>query len=104
MLTPSPLPAVIVLFQTTETILKSNHSIKSSSKLPLSGVVEITNYCSFSHTIVGGITTKPATVTGVVSCIMQELDGCKKDLICHQALIGAKTQLMIVKWGMIAPS
>lgn len=30
--------------------------------------------------------------------------GWKKDLICHQALIGAKTQLMIVKWGMIAPS
>lgn len=50
------------------------------------------------------ITTKSATVTGAMSCIMQELDGWKKDLICHQALIGAKTQLMIVKWGMIAPS
>lgn len=49
-------------------------------------------------------TTKSATETGATSCIMQELDGCEKDLIRHQALIGAKTQLMIVKWGMIAPS
>lgn len=48
--------------------------------------------------------TDSAAVTGAISCIMQELDGFKKNLICHQALIGAKTQLMIVKWGMIAPS
>lgn len=32
MLTPSPLPAVIVLFQTTETILKSNHKLQIALK------------------------------------------------------------------------
>lgn len=62
------------------------------------------NWSAQFYNIFSRITTKSAPVTGAMSYIMQELDVCKKDLICHQAVIGAKTQLMIVKWGMIAPS
>lgn len=37
-----------------------------------------------------------------MSFIMQKLEGDGKNLISHQALIGAKTKLMIIKWGMLA--
>lgn len=49
---------------------------------------EIRNYSSkFTHSFQWNRNT---IETGAMSCIMHELDDCEKDLICHQALIGAK--------------